>query len=96
MLHNACVYRYCQLLLWLTLNLPDLCIYMYIYLRYPPVAPACPSASARICLWIGALCGCSVTYAVHIGIMRGKTLGFLRVSANLSTVMVSVAIGKLL
>ena len=91
-LHNTCAYGYWQLLLWLTINLPNLCISVYTYLRYPPVAPARPPASARICPWIGALCGCSVTYVLYVGIMRGKTLGFLRVSANLETVMVSVAI----
>jgi len=46
-LHNTCAYMYCQLLLWLTLNLPNLCICTYILLRYPPVAPALPCACGR-------------------------------------------------
>jgi len=33
-------YKYCQLLLWLTLNLPNLCISVYIYPPHPTRQPA--------------------------------------------------------
>lgn len=46
-LHNACAYTHCQLLLWLTLNLPDLCVSVYTYLAHPPVAPAPPRPCGR-------------------------------------------------
>ena len=82
--------------MWLTVNLPDLCISVYTYLPVPPLAPARPHASVRICASIGALCVCSASYVCHMCVMRGKTLGFLRVLDNVSTVMVSVAIEKLL
>jgi len=84
------------LLVWLTVNLPDLCISVYIATTPPPMAPARPRASVRMCASIGALCGCSASYVHHMRHMRGKTLDFLRISANVSTVMVSVAIEKLL
>ena len=36
-----------QLFLWLTLDFPNLCVSVYILLRYPPVAPAPPCACGR-------------------------------------------------
>jgi hypothetical protein len=79
------------LLVWLTVNLPDLCISVYTDTTPPPMAPARPRASARISLCIGAYACIMGIYVGHQRIMRGKTLAFLRVSANVSTVMVSVA-----
>jgi len=81
---------------WLTVNLPNLCISMYTTTTPPPMAPARPRASARICQRIGAYACIMGIYVCHQRMMRGKTLAFLRVSANVSTVMVSVAIEKLL
>jgi hypothetical protein len=76
---------------WLTTDFTDLCISMYTYLPVPPMAPARPRASARICQRIGAYACIMGIYMYHQRIMRGKTLAFLRVSDNVSTVMVSVA-----
>jgi len=36
------------LLLWLTVNFTDLCISMYIYTPYPPLAPAHPPSKACV------------------------------------------------
>ena len=51
---NTRQYKYCQLLLWLTVNLPNLCIYVYIYQYVPPLAHARPHHGAghlpNICL----------------------------------------------
>ena len=77
--------------MWLTVNLPDLCISVYTDTTPPPMAPARPRASARICQRIGAYACIMGIYVGHQRIMRGKTLAFLRVSDNVSTVMVSVA-----
>ena len=55
-LHNACACICYQLLLWLTLNFPNLCISVYI-LRIPPrMAPARTRTYLRtcVCTW---LCG---------------------------------------
>ena len=41
-LHNACAYICGQLYLWLTVENPDLCISMYIYVRVPGGDP-CPA-----------------------------------------------------
>jgi len=76
---------------WLTVNLPDLCISMYTTTTPPPMAPARPRASARICQRIGAYVRIMGIYVCHQRMMRGKTLAFLRGSDNVSTVMVSVA-----
>ena len=37
---NTRQYKYCQLLLWLTLNLPNLCISVYTCTYHPPMPPA--------------------------------------------------------
>ena len=77
--------------MWLTTDFTDLCISVYIATTPPPMAPARPRASVRMSASIGALCGCSASYVHHMRHMRGKTLGFLRVSDNVETVVVSVA-----
>ena len=86
-LHNACAYRYCQLLLWLTLNLPNLCICMYI-LRIPPrMAPARTRAYVCISVCVGhvsAHCGhhvCVTAQCVsHVSQNCCKTGCFLRIA----------------
>jgi len=85
-LHNTWAYMYCQLLLWLTLNLPNLCICMYI-LRIPPrMAPARPRAYTRISVCVGhvsAHCGHHVCVTAqcgsHVSQNCCKTGCFLRI-----------------
>ena len=48
-----------QLLLWLTLNLPNLCVSVYIYLAYPGVAHARTPMSCSSCAHIMRVCACN-------------------------------------
>jgi len=81
-----------QLLLWLTLDLPNLCISVYIYLAYPRVAPARTIPSCSSCAYIMCCEPVMPTLCVLCRYYESKTLAFLPVLGNMLTVMVSVAI----
>ena len=45
-------YTYEQFLYWLTVEIPNLCTYVYILRIHPPVALAHPPSNMRICVYI--------------------------------------------
>ena len=85
-LHNTCAYTYCQLLLWLTLNLPNLCVSVYTYLRTPRMAHAPLRICRRVCVcagrvaaWCGHDVGVSGQCVSHVSYTGCKTGWFLRI-----------------
>ncbi len=91
-LHNACAYRWWQLLLWLTVNLPNLCIYVYTCTPTPAMAPAYPLALCVMCVHVCLCLRIMWAWCVHEAQHNVSAMRCVPRCARQSTVMVSVAI----
>jgi len=73
--------------MWLTLIFPDLCISVYIYTHYPPLAPAHPRIwRAYTCLYTHVM-RLVHTYHTLTSTMREKTSNISTAYCYSSTVM---------